>query len=79
MPTMVIHLPNEDPIIGEVEQLPMPTDSILVVKNPRRRDGKDVHYLDPTVTTVIWPLARISFIEVLPVGEEEEIITHVRE
>jgi hypothetical protein len=29
--------------------------------------------------TVIWPLSRVNFIEVMPSGEEEEIITHVRE
>jgi len=52
---------------------------MIVVKNPRRLDGKDIHYLAENVLTVYWPLDRINFIEVLSAGEEEEIIGFVRE
>ncbi len=79
MPSVILHISNEDPVLGEIEDLPGITDSIVVIKNPRRRDGKDLPHIDPNVTTVIWPMIRINFIEVLPSAEEEEIITHVRE
>jgi hypothetical protein len=79
MPTVIIHIANEDPVVGDLDALPGTTDSVLIVKNPRKRDGKDVPYIDVSVSTVIWPMTRVSFIEVLPVGEEEEIITFVRE
>ncbi len=79
MPTILVHIANEDPIMGEVEQLPDPTDQTILVKNPRRRDGKDLHYLQANVTDVIWPVSRISFIEVIPSGEEEQIIGFVRD
>ncbi len=79
MPSILIHLMNEDPVLGEVDSLPSLTDILIVVKNPRRRDGKDLHYLEPNVNTVMWPVARINFIEVMPSGEEEEIISFVRE
>ncbi len=79
MPSVIIHISNEDPVLGEIEDLPGITDSIIIVKNPRRRDGKDLPQIDPNVTTVIWPMTRLNYIEVLPSAEEEEIITHVRE
>ncbi len=79
MPTILIHIMNEDPILGEVNELPAPTDQIITVKNPRRRDGKDLHYLQANVTDVIWPMGRIAFIEIIPGEEEEEIIGFVRE
>lgn len=79
MPTILIHILNEDPILGEVAELPAPSDQIVTVKNPRRRDGKDLHYLQANVTEVIWPMARIAFIEIIPGAEEEEIIGFVRE
>lgn len=79
MVTVLIHLHNEDPVLCELEDLPAPTDLLITVKNPRKKDGKDVHYLEPNVTTVIWPTARITFIEVIPGAEEEEIISFVRE
>jgi hypothetical protein len=79
MPSVILHIMNEDPVLGEIEDIPGVTDTIIQVKNPRKRDGKDLPYLDPNVMTVIWPISRINYMEVLPSGEEEEIITHVRE
>lgn len=79
MPTILLHIANEDPIQGEIDQLPTSTDASLLVKNPRRRDGKDLHYLQANVTQVIWPMSRISFIELIPGDEEEQIIGFVRE
>lgn len=79
MPTLLIHIQNEDPVVGDVESLPTAIDTLLLVKNPRRKDGKDLFFLDANVTTVIWPINRINFIEVLPGVEEEDIITFVRE
>lgn len=77
--TILIHITNEEPLVGEVEELPGPGDTNLRVQNPRRRDGKDIATLQSDVTTVIWPWSRISFIEVLPSGAEDEIIGFVRE
>jgi hypothetical protein len=79
MPTVLIHIANEDPIMGEIEQLPAPTDTNILVKNPRRRDGKDLPNLMNSVTQVIWPMGRVGFIEIVPGGEEEQIIGFVRE
>ena len=77
--SVVLHISSEDAILGEVEELPKPTDTVITVNNPRKRDGKDLHYLSSNVTTVIWPLTRINFIEVMPGEEEERIIGFVRE
>lgn len=79
MPNVLIHLQNEDPVLGEMEALPGLSDTMIIVKHPRRRDGKDLHYLEANVSTVIWPVSRVNFIEVIPGEEEEEIISFVRE
>jgi hypothetical protein len=79
MPTLIIHMLNEDPVLGEVDEMPARNDVIVILKNPRRRDGKDLLYLDPSVSQVIYPLSRVNFIEIMPVGEEEEIVSFVRE
>ena len=77
--SVVLHLSGEEPILAEVEELPKPTDVVIAVNNPRRLDGKDLHYLAEDVITVFWPLAKLNFIEVLPSKEEEAIIGFVRE
>jgi hypothetical protein len=79
MPTVLIHILNDDPVLGEMENVPAGNDQIIIVKNPRRRDGKDLPYLEQNVTLVAWPLTRINFIEIMPTGEEEDIITFIRE
>ncbi len=77
--TIIVHMQSDDPIVGEVEELPKAADTILTLMNPRRRDGKDIHFLQSDVLTVIWPLSQISFIEVLPSEVEETIVSFVRE
>lgn len=77
--TVVIHLSNEDPICGEVDQLPAAGDTVVTLHNPRRRDGKDVQYLSSDVITIIWPLNQIAFMEVMPSEGEDRIIGFVRE
>ncbi|GAB4398640.1 MAG: hypothetical protein OHK0052_21780 [Anaerolineales bacterium] len=77
--TVIVHIANEDPIVGELDEMPTAVDQIIVVKNPRKRDGKDIHYLVEGVTTVIWPISRVSFIELMPSEQEEQLIGFVRE
>jgi len=77
--TLILHIPNEEPVAGEVDEMPGVQDTAVVLKNPRRRDGKDIHYLDPEVSTIIIPLNRITLIEVMPGAEEADIIGFVRE
>lgn len=77
--TVLIHVSNEDPVVGEIEELPAPTDNSITVNNPRRRDGKDLAYIEGNVVTVVWPLHRINFIEVMPTADEEKLIGFVRE
>jgi hypothetical protein len=77
--TVLLHLTGEDPVVGEIDELPAPTDATVTLNNPRRRDGKDLPYVQGNVVTVIWPVHRINFIEVMPTAEEEKLIGFVRE
>lgn len=77
--TLVVHVLNADPVVGEADELPTTQDTMIKIKNPRRMDGKDVHYLDENAVTVYWPIERVNFIEILGEAAEEEIIGFVRE
>jgi len=77
--TVILHLTGEASVLGEVEELPKPADNIITLTNPRLRDGKDIHYLEPNVVKVIWPLAKVALIEVIESQEEESLIGFVRE
>ena len=77
--TVILHISGEPSIVGEVEELPKSSDTIITVSNPRLRDGKDVHYLEQNVVKVIWPLVQVALIEVLQDEAEENLIGFVRE
>ena len=77
--TVILHISGEPSIVGEVEDLPKPSDTLITVSNPRLRDGKDIHYLEHNVVKVIWPVDKITLIEVLESEEEENLIGFVRE
>ena len=78
--SVILHISGEAPIAGEIDELPTPSDTILIVKNPRRRDGKDLTYIAAEeISSIVWPWDKINFLEILPSEEEEEIIGFVRE
>lgn len=77
--SIIVHLPGEPSVIGEVDELPKTTDVIITLTNPRQKDGKELHYLEHNVIKVIWPINRISLIEILESEDEEQIIGFVRE
>jgi hypothetical protein len=77
--SVILHIAGESSILGEIEELPKSTDTIITVSNPRMRDGKDIHYLEHNVVKVIWPIDKLTLIEILESEEEESLIGFVRE
>jgi hypothetical protein len=76
---IILHLHNEDPILAEIEKLPDPPDQSVTITHPRRRDGQSLHYITEGATAFIFPMARISFIEIMGSEETEEIVEFFRD
>jgi hypothetical protein len=76
---VLVHVSGEDPILGELSELPPHNSMVVTINNPRRRDGKDLRYLQSDVATVVWPMRAVNFIQVLPSVDEEKLIGPVRE
>ncbi len=76
---VLIHIKNEEAVVGEIDELPGPSDQVLVVKNARYRDGRQVTYLLPETDTVIYPWGLIHCLEIMPGEEKEEIVSFIRE
>ena len=77
--TVMIHVLNEDAVVGEVDHLPEANDQVIIVSNVRRRDGRDVSYVLPETNTVVYPWTRIHCVEILPSEAEEEVVSFIRE
>ncbi|MEN8172915.1 MAG: hypothetical protein ABFS03_08540 [Chloroflexota bacterium] len=76
---VIVHIHNSDPILGEIDELPKSTDTMIKVKNPRFRDGREVHYISQGVDIVYWPINQLSFLEVVASEKEDQIFGFVRE
>lgn len=76
---VLVHVLNEEAVVGEIEQLPDPTDQVLILRNVRYRDGRDVSYVLPETDTVIYPWERIHCVEILPGESEEDVVSFIRE
>lgn len=68
--TIILHIMNEDPVLAELDQEPLPSDAFVKVTNLRKKDGKEVPYLAAGVQAVIFPWHRITFIELMPSEED---------
>ena len=77
--SVILHISGEPSIVGEIDELPKLNDTLIIVSNPRLRDGKDIHYLEHNVVKVIWPMNQVALIEILDSEEEENLIGFVRE
>ncbi|TVR22245.1 MAG: hypothetical protein EA396_06140 [Anaerolineaceae bacterium] len=71
MHTVLVHIADSEPIKAEVDELPSPQDVTVLCRNPRQRTDKDLGMLDEGVTTVIFPMHRVNYIQVLPRPDEE--------
>lgn len=77
---IVVHIHNEDPFVAEIDQMPDPKDNFIMVRNPRKRDGKAMTLMSTGATSFIYPWSRISFIEVLDgAADRENIVGFFRE
>ena len=78
--TVLIHIANADPIVAEMDSMPSATATHIVCTNPRARDGKIPHYIDPEAIRFIFPWHRITFVEAYPSEEDRaEVETFFRD
>lgn len=76
---VIVHLMNEDPILADMETLPDPAHNSIFLTNPRRRDGRSVHYITQGATGFIFPMTRVTFIEIMQEEEAKEVVEFFRE
>lgn len=72
MITLLLHIANSEPVKVDVDELPSTTDTLLYCRNPRERSEREVTWIEDGVTTIIFPVNRINFVEVLPAEDESE-------
>lgn len=72
MYTVMVHLSGSEPVKLDIDELPKPSDTILIGKNPRDNVDREVHWVDENVRMVIVPWWRINYVQVLPSQDDQE-------
>jgi hypothetical protein len=66
----VIHVIGEDAILADLDELPNPTHSYIVLRNMRTKNNKQLSYLTDGATTFLYAWSRITFIELMTEVED---------
>jgi hypothetical protein len=62
---VIVHIINEEAFVAEMEEIPPQGASYIVIANPRTRENKTLQWAINGAIRFIFPLSRISFIEVM--------------
>jgi hypothetical protein len=68
---ILVHMANSEPVKVDVDDMPDPTDTLLICRNPRDRGDREVAWIDEGVSTIVLPWWRINYIQVLPSEDDE--------
>lgn len=70
---VIVHLNNEEPFAADMEELPPPGATYVILTNPRTREGKHVQWVTAGAFRFMYPLSRISFIEIMMSAQDKDI------
>ena len=60
-----LYLENEEPFTGELDSLPAANATYVLVRNPQTREGRPVTWISRGTKSLLVPMSRIVFIEVI--------------
>ena len=69
---VIVHLIGDEPFLADMDALPDPHQTYLLLRNIRKRDGKELAYVTEGATAFIYPWTKISFVEAM--GEVPDLV-----
>jgi hypothetical protein len=63
---VVVHISNEQPLLADLYEMPVPADVSLVCTNIRSLDGKKPIFIDRAESVFVFPYLHIRFLEIPP-------------
>lgn len=61
----IVHINGEDAVLGDLDEMPDPRDNFILLRNLRKKDGKELSYVADGATAFLYAWNRISFIELM--------------
>lgn len=69
---VIVHILNEEAFVAEMEEMPAQNASYIVIANPRTRENKHLQWAINGAVRFMFPMSRISFIEVMMSEQDRE-------
>lgn len=63
--SVIVHIVGEEPIEGQIEELPQPHATFLMLKHPQKKGGRDLGWLHYHTTMLLISFAQISSVEII--------------
>ena len=70
IPSAVLHLANDQPLLVDLFGLPSPTDPVLICTNVRSLTGKRPVWADHIESVYFFPWLHVRFLEIPPSASE---------
>lgn len=63
--TAIIHTQGEDAFAADLDEVPNPNHTFVLLRNMRKKDGKQLAYLADDTKTVLYAWHKITFMELI--------------
>ena len=63
--TAIVHLVGEEAFLADLDEVPDPTHTFIMMRNLRMKDGKPLSYVNDAATAVLYAWSRITFLELM--------------
>ncbi len=61
----IVHIQGEDAFAADLDEIPNPSHNFLLMRNMRKKDGKELAYVDMDTSIVLYSWNRITFVELV--------------
>ena len=75
---IIAHMANDEPVEGEIDELPLSNASFIAIKNPRRSNNRELDWLDSRTMTLLVPFSHLISLEIATPHDEDDHITKYR-
>ena len=62
---VIVYVENEEPFTADMDAVPPPHSTHILVRNPQTREGRSVGWISRGARAILFPMSRIMFIEVI--------------
>lgn len=73
--SVIVHMLSDEPIEGEMDEMPPPNATFIAIKKPRKRGNRDLEWIDHHTNTLMLSVAQLVSVEFSLAHGEHDLVT----